>query len=513
MRLVTRFSTAIVLLLAGGALFGAPFGFRQEWTKEVSLAEGGVVWISNPTGNIDIIGVDGSTVSILAERLARGADQAAVDEAKEQTAIYVAGDEHNRTIRTLVPMVHSVRWTTNVNYVVRVPAWASVRIESSSSEHIRVSNVRGEVSVKNLNGPVFLENATGPVTVDSVNGTIVYDPNGHPSANVSLTTVNGQIQVAVMPDARFQWVAETIKGDFLTNLPVRGRVVGTGSRGAMGAGGPTLATAAMTGNVTLLRKGSRPTDARSVRAAEGTIGPVTVARTIDLPVFEGNFSYSTNIGNIRVGQIRGNAKVDTGAGEIHLGRILGSATVRSGGGPLEIGDVIGSVNAYSKAGDVIVQAARGGGEISTDGGLIRPLYAGAPRPRLPSGGGDIIVRRASGPVNADTRSGDITINVDAGLLATAVTAKTSQGSIVLNVSPKFSADIDATLVTSDADQHTIRSDFAGLQIRREPAGNNRMRIRATGKINGGGERVELYAEEGDILLTAQPMRPVVLVGP
>ncbi|HEV7921866.1 MAG TPA: DUF4097 family beta strand repeat-containing protein [Thermoanaerobaculia bacterium] len=514
MRLAARFSATLILFLAsGGALLGAPFAFRQEWIKEVSLAEGGIVWIANPTGNIDVIGVEGSTVSILAERLTRGADAAAVDEAKEQTAIYVAGDERNRTIRTLVPMVHSVRWTTNVNYSVRVPTTANLRIESSSSDHIRISNVRGSISVKNLNGAIFLDNATGPVTVDSVNGTIVYDPNGNPSANVSLTTVNGQIQVAVMPDARFQWVAETIKGDFLTNLPIRGRVVGTGYRGALNAGGPILATAAMTGNVTLLRKGSRPNDARSVRAVEGTIGPVTVARTIDLASFDGNFAYSTNVGNIRVGQVRGNAKVETGAGEVHLGRILGGATVRSGGGPLEIGDVIGAVNAYTKAGDVLVQAARGGGEISTDGGLIRVLYAGAPGTRLHSGGGDIIVRQASGPVNADTRSGDITINVDAGLLTTSVTAKTSQGSIVLNVAPKFSADIDATLVTSDADAHTIRSDFAGLQIRREPAGNNRMRIHATGKINGGGERVELYAEEGDILLTAQPMRPVMLVGP
>src|ERR1051325_6402676 len=72
MRLVTRFSTAIVLLLAGGALFGAPFGFRQEWTKEVSLAEGGVVWISNPTGNIDIIGVDGSAAPTRAAAGAAG---------------------------------------------------------------------------------------------------------------------------------------------------------------------------------------------------------------------------------------------------------------------------------------------------------------------------------------------------------------------------------------------------------------------------------------------------------
>ncbi|MBV9497364.1 MAG: hypothetical protein JOZ54_24215 [Acidobacteria bacterium] len=511
MRLAIRFgTTALILLAGGGALFGA--SYRQEWIKEVTLASDGVVWISNPTGNIDVLGVDGNTVTILAERLTSGADNAAVEEAKEQTAIYVAGDERNQTIRTIVPIVHSARWVTNVNYTVRVPRTATVRIESSTSDYIRVTNFSGAVAVKNFNGAIHLENTTGPVTADSVNGTIMYDPNGRPSANVSLTTVNGQIQVAVVPDAGLQWVAETIKGDFLTNLPMRGRAVGTGYRGSLNAGGPTLATAAMTGNITLFRKGSRPTDVKSVRVTEGTIGPLSISRTIDLPAFEGNFAYSTNVGNVRVGQVRGTAKVETGAGEVNLGRILGTANVRSGGGPLELGDVIGALNAYTKAGDVSVRAARAGGEISTDGGLIKILYAG-PGTRLHSGGGDIIVRQASGPITADTRSGDVTINVDATLGTNAVTAKTNQGSIVLNVAPKFAADIDATLVTSDAEAHTIRSDFAGLQIRRESAGNNRMRIHATGKINGGGDRVELYAEEGDILLTAQPMRPMVLSTP
>jgi hypothetical protein len=49
-------------------------------------------------------------------------------------------------------------------------------------------------------------------------------------------------------------------------------------------------------------------------------------------------------------------------------------------------------------------------------------------------------------------------------------------------------------------------------VRREQVGN-KTRIRATGKINGGGERVELYAEEGDIHISAQNIAPMRLANP
>jgi hypothetical protein len=55
-------------------------------------------------------------------------------------------------------------------------------------------------------------------------------------------------------------------------------------------------------------------------------------------------------------------------------------------------------------------------------------------------------------------------------------------------------------------------DFRGVTVRREQVGN-KTRIRATGKINGGGERVELYAEDGDIHISSQNITPIRLANP
>jgi hypothetical protein len=66
-------------------------------------------------------------------------------------------------------------------------------------------------------------------------------------------------------------------------------------------------------------------------------------------------------------------------------------------------------------------------------------------------------------------------------------------------------------MTSDPDANAIRSDF-NLNIKKERVGNL-TRLRGTGKVNGGGERVELFAQDGDIHITTQSVTPVTVMTP
>ena len=111
-----------------------------------------------------------------------------------------------------------------------------------------------------------------------------------------------------------------------------------------------------------------------------------------------------------------------------------------------------------------------------------------------------IRQRTVARVRAETRSGDISINIDKSTRTEQFDAKTIGGNVLLNVPPGFAADIDATIITSEESANAIRSDLSGLSIVREKAGD-RVRIRATGKLNGGGKPVQLYAEDGDIRIT------------
>src|SRR5205085_7881311 len=171
------------------------------------------------------------------------------------------------------------------------------------------------------------------------------------------------------------------------------------------------------------------------------------AQKIQMPFVSGDFNFAASVADVTVGEIRGNCRIETGAGEVELGAVFGQCNLTSLGGPLNLGDIMGSLFAHTGAGDIIVRAARMGGQVTTDGGLVRVIYAGGPM-TLRSGGGDIIVRQFSSIMDAETSSGDVTLTADPAQKTIKVTARTLQGNIVLNVNPRFAAEIDATILTS-----------------------------------------------------------------
>src|SRR5207244_11968880 len=134
-----------------------------------------------------------------------------------------------------------------------------------------------------------------------------------------------------------------------------------------------------------------------------------------------------------------------------------------------------------------------------NGGRTLRLASAGRANTVRTGGGQINVRQASAAVEAETNSGDITINADPNSKTEHFEAKSLQGNIVLNVSPRFAADIEATIITSNPDANTVHSDFPGLTMHRDQV-NGKTRIRAIGKINGGGQKLQLSASEGKMHL-------------
>jgi DUF4097 and DUF4098 domain-containing protein YvlB len=517
MRTVRTFTAVVVLALCTTAGAQVMVTRTERYDQSFTLGAGGTFVIDNPIGNIDIIGSDEGGVVAVIGKTVTAPDKESGEEGWKLTELVVGGDENTRILRSKLPTVRTKKWTSSVSWVIKVPRSVHVRVNSGMSERIRIANIRGNVFVKNVNGNIILQNV-GPATVDSVNGTILFD-SPHPASNATLTTVNGHVHVVVSADANFSWNAETLTGDVRSTLPVRGSYNGTSYQGRVNApGGPTIRAASMMGSIFFLRRGTQPPEATSVRdgseafvpaGGPPVIGPVKSVNQQD--IVQGRFRYTTNIGNIRVREIRGDAQVSTGAGFVEIGTVMGNATATSLGGPIQLGEIFGVVTASTRAGDILVDAAREGGSLTTDGGIIRLLYNGGPV-TLFSGGGDIVVRQAAGPVNAETRSGDITITVDPSARTQRMDAKTAKGNVVLNVSPRFGAEIDATVLTTDANANAIQSDLAGLSIKKEQYGG-KTRIRATGKIGAGGEKVTLTVEDGSIRINAHTATPMTVVKP
>lgn len=502
----------LAIILGATAASAATFGAAEVYQKSAPIDGDGQLVVVNPFGDIEVVGVDGlKEVSFSVRESVTGVDDIAIKEGREKTALLFDGDNKTRYVKTGLQIMHDRRWASGVDYVIRVPRTIRVHIESHTSQRIHVANISGAVWVKNVNGVIDLDNVTGAVAADSANGSVVYETVYKPTNEIRISTVNGNVELAVPPESSFKWVGQTLRGDFYATIPSTGRFAGPMFHGAVnGEHGPQLSTTSLMGNVYVLRRGTRIEDAQSMRAAMVT-GPNApgeelprgvISKTLQVASFDGDLVFSTPLGNISVGQVRGAARIETRAGEVHLGSVDSQCDVVSLGGPVTLGEVRGPLTARTTAGDVLINAAHQGAVVSTGGGMIRMLYAAGPT-NLHSAGGDIVVRQATGPISAETRSGDVTIVLDPLVRSAAVDAKSSEGNVTLYVNAQIAADIDATLLTSDPEANSIRSDFPGLNIHREQIGK-KTRIRATGKVNGGGDRVSLYAEDGDITIRTTP---------
>jgi DUF4097 and DUF4098 domain-containing protein YvlB len=480
-------------------------------TKTYPLDIAGTFWIDNPEGTIEIAGVDGAKTTITAVTTIIAVDGDGRDEARENTKLsFDCNNPHQCYVKTIVPQVRSPRWSSSVKYTVKVPRTVHVRVLTTRAESVHVANIMGNVTVKAFTGAIVLDNVTGASIVESVNGSVVYNYALKPVSHAQINAINASIEVHLPADSNFDWVADTLRGDLWTTLPLRGRWAGRVFRGSVNApGGPTLTTGTMLGRVAVLANGESRAAARSVRTLVPEVGDAVAVvpqmMRVQIPTVQGPTEIVQRLADINIGEARGALRVYTGAGAIELGTVYGECTATSLGGPISITEAMANLIAHTGVGRILVRAARVGGTITTDGGLVEVLYTGGPT-TLRSGGGDIVVRQAAGPIDAETHSGDITVSSDPTQKTQRISAHTGRGNVTINLSPRFHADIDATVLTSDADAEAIYSDFKGLQIRKEQVGGGRTKVRATGKINGGGERLELYAEDGTIHISSSTGR-------
>lgn len=495
------------------AATAAPVKKTYRARQKLAIQSGGTFVLDNPVGNVQIVGSTTAEAEAVVTRVITGTDDDTAEVGRKNTTTVIGGDERMRVARTVITTPPK-GWSANVLWQVTLPKNVSVRVVSRVSQTIQIKDILGGIYVRNVNGTVVLENVAAAATVESINGSIIYS-TAQPRGNALLSTINGNITATLAPDADFRWNAESLAGDILTNFPARGAFTNTTFVSVVNApGGPSITTLSAMGTIRLLTTGAPVSAAQSIKRPQKssvvTSGMMSASTGAPKPEVSGGvYKYATNIGDVRVPEIAGSTEITTGAGVVQLGSVSGYAKVVSFGGPLQLGEVSGPINASTRAGDILVDSARRGGVLSTKGGTIRLLYTSGPT-RLESGGGDIIVRQAAAPIQAETRSGDISITLDPGLKTEKITAMTMKGNIVLNVPARFAADVDATIETLDANADTIVSDLPGLAISRQPIDGGRTRIRATGKINGGGERVTLRAIGGDVRITTAGITPTIV---
>src|SRR5262245_15332042 len=195
----------LVAFLAGAAACG-PVGqltarVSDEWTRAYPLEAPGEVQITNTNGAIDVEGVDGSEVQVRAERVARGATEALAREILPRITIKEDIRPDRVAIETERLAGVMIGASFSIDYHVRVPKAATVRMRTTTGT-LEIDDVDGRVVVTGVNGTIKGRGLGGGVEARTVNGSVEVSVAAVGDDPIDLKTTNGPIRLVLPKSAK-----------------------------------------------------------------------------------------------------------------------------------------------------------------------------------------------------------------------------------------------------------------------------------------------------------------------
>ena len=209
----------VLLLPLSVALAGCDMAFHghlmgratDEWTRTYPLTSGGEVRIVNTNGKIDVEGTDGSTVEVRAEKIARGATDAA---ARELLPRIVIKEEKKPDLVSLeTERMTGIMFGAGfeVQYHVRAPKNAVINVTNTNGQ-VALTALDGKVRAHTTNGGVNGKSLTGGVDARSTNGGVTIDMASVGADSISLRTTNGGVTLTLPDSAKATLSASCTNG-------------------------------------------------------------------------------------------------------------------------------------------------------------------------------------------------------------------------------------------------------------------------------------------------------------
>ena len=234
-----------IALLSGAATRAGAGPVTEEFVRSLPLPSGGVFTLSNVNGSIEVDAWEKQQVEIRARKTTRGS---AADLNRVQ--IVVDAQPGEVAVRTLYPESEGLE--VSVEYHIRVPARVILKRVETVNGTVRARGIEGSGLLRSVNGNVELLEGAGRFDARSTNGNVRIELNQLPPGSpISIETVNGNVVLALPPNADAELDILSMNGDFRSELPVmlRGRLSSRDFRGQLGRGGDPVKVRTVNGGI------------------------------------------------------------------------------------------------------------------------------------------------------------------------------------------------------------------------------------------------------------------------
>lgn len=235
----------------------------DEWTHTYPLTKGGEVHIANTNGKIEVEGVDGNTVEIRAERIAKSATEDAAREMLPRIKIVEDAKPDRVSVETEKLSGILIGAGFEVRYHVKAPKDAVINLTNTNGV-IALTALAGRVSAHTTNGTVTGKLMTGGLDAHTTNGAVNVDMVSVGSQKISLHTTNGGVMLSLPDTAKADIDASCTNGGINVSSLDKLEITDRSRRhieGKLNGGGTSITLETTNGAIRLrARGGSDPTD-------------------------------------------------------------------------------------------------------------------------------------------------------------------------------------------------------------------------------------------------------------
>jgi len=190
-------------------------------TATVKLSAPGkpaILRVEMPWADIKIVGVDGDTVTVESSIDQKGAKSNRGDGLRRlDDEVSFELTEHDNTVS--LRLAGDNPWANHdAEFKISVPRAMALDVKTEAGGELTVKNLDGDIEVANMNGEVLLEGISGSTVVNTMNGEVRAIYAKAPQKLVSITSMNGEVDLRVPADTKANVRLRTHNGSILTDF-------------------------------------------------------------------------------------------------------------------------------------------------------------------------------------------------------------------------------------------------------------------------------------------------------
>ncbi|MEQ1922495.1 MAG: DUF4097 family beta strand repeat-containing protein [Pyrinomonadaceae bacterium] len=231
----------------------------EKFDKTFPLNSNGRVSLSNVNGSVVVEAWDRNEVKVEYTKIASSKERLADVEVRIDSRadhLSIETDYNNWKSRS------GDSWSRNgklsVEFRLMVPRTAFLNEIEAVNGSVTASNFTNFTKISAVNGSVTGTNLRGTVNLETVNGEVAADFDRLETGNkITLSTVNGRVNLAIPSDANATINADTLNGNITNDLGLtvrKGKYVGRDLYGRIGNGDVRIKLDSVNGGLTIRRK-------------------------------------------------------------------------------------------------------------------------------------------------------------------------------------------------------------------------------------------------------------------